>query len=190
MNRMNRLATVALAAGLAFAAEAVAQADPAAGPEAPCPASAGKGQMMKQRGDRPGRPDRSPEMRRGRGMRMAGQANFYLAPGIKLGLSEAQVTQLRTQAFEFRKAGIERRAALETAALELEQMRQADPVDARKVEAKIRELFAKRAELAVAAFQAQQQADQILTEEQRAKAKEMPYCSARGMKDCPLAPEK
>jgi Spy/CpxP family protein refolding chaperone len=125
---------------------------------------------------------------------MMGPVDFYLGPGNCLGLSEAQIAQLRTQAFEFRKAGIERRAALETAALELEQMRQADPVDAKKVEAKIRELFAQRAELAVATFQAQQQADRILTEEQRAKAKTMPFGQGHGMRawmrEGPQAPEK
>lgn len=183
MNRNRLLATVALVAGLALAAEAAAQAaDPATDPAIPCPIP-GQGQPMMPC---PGCPDRlgpGPGMRHEPGMRMMGPVDFYLGPGNCLGLSEAQITQLRDQAFEFRKAGIERRAALETAALELEQMRQADPVDAKKVEAKIRDLFAKRAEQAVAAFQAQQQADQVLTEDQRTKAKTMPIGRGHGMKE-------
>jgi Spy/CpxP family protein refolding chaperone len=174
MKRNHLLATVALVAGLALTAEAAAQAaDPADDPAIPCP-NLDQDQPMKPCLGRPGLLGPGSGMMRGPGMRMMGRVDFYLGPENPLGLSEAQLAQLRTQAFAFRKAGIERRAALETAALELEQLRQATPIDAKKVEAKIREVGALRTELAVAAFQAQQQTDQVLTSEQREKASAVP----------------
>ena len=107
----------------------------------------------------------------GKGMGMPKRVRFYTEGGGRLGLSEAQASQLRIMRFEFEKARVKRRADLQTAQIELEQLRSAEPADAKKGEAQIREVFTKKADLAVAAFDAQLAADKVLTDEQRAKVK-------------------
>jgi len=103
---------------------------------------------------------------------------FYLNLAGKLNLTDAQKKQLRNLKFSYEKANIQREAALETAKLELKQLQAADPVDAKKVEAKIREVYNKEADIKVALFQAKQKAFAVLTDAQKAQVKSMtcPMC--------------
>ena len=103
---------------------------------------------------------------------------FYVNFAGKLSLTDAQLEQLRSMKFAFEKANIQREAALDIAKLELKQLQAADPVDAKKVEAKIREVYNKKADLKVALFQAKQKAFAVLTDDQKAQVKSMtcPNC--------------
>ena len=187
MNRIQLLALAALSGALVLGTQAGAQpaADRDAQTTGTCPvcksqtkaakmgkgrrqmlAEGGAGSLMGPRAGRQG----GGRMMGGPGGPGGGMVDFHLAQAEELKLSEAQVTTLRAQAFEFRKGAVAARAAVETAELELENLHQTEPADAKKVEAKIREIFAKRADLAVAAFAAQQAADQVLTPDQRAQA--------------------
>lgn len=109
---------------------------------------------------------------------MHGGFGFYLNRAEELGLTQQQIEQLRNLKFEFEKANVQRQAALQTARLELQQLKSADNVDAKKVEAKIREIQNREADLEVATFQAQVRAKEVLTAEQKAKLKDMacPMC--------------
>jgi Spy/CpxP family protein refolding chaperone len=100
---------------------------------------------------------------------MHGEVDFYLGLAEQLKLDEAQLARLRSQKFAFDKARVKQGALLQTAEIELQELRCVEPVDVGKVEAKIREVFAKRGEEAVAAFAAQVDADKVLTEVQRAQ---------------------
>jgi Spy/CpxP family protein refolding chaperone len=186
MTRYRWLSLTTLAAGLALAAAASAQettAGAAPEPQPTCPMGTLGAPQRLHRGH--GGPALDPSERRARRRGMgwrgpagggpdgAGPLAFFLGPGNPLQLSPGQAQQLRTLAFDFRKGAVAQEAAVRMAALELEQLSQAQPADARKVEAKIREVFARRADLAVAACQARLAAAQILTPEQRAKAEQL-----------------
>lgn len=106
-------------------------------------------------------------------MKMHKGFGFYLNKAEQLGLTGAQLKQLRNMKFAFDKAAIQRKATLETAKLELQQLKMAETIDAGKVEAKIREVKNRQADIEVALFQAKQKAKALLTEEQRAKVKSM-----------------
>ena len=172
MNKYRLVALIALTAVLVLSIGVGAQVAP----------EPGKGPMMERGrmhcgckmglGMRPGM---------GSGMRgeMQDRVDFYLARGERLELSKEQIDQLRDLKFAFEKASVKRRADLQTAMIELQQLRSAESVDAKKVESRIREVFSKRAELAVAAFKAQTEADKVLTDEQRTGAKKSPWKGER-----------
>jgi Spy/CpxP family protein refolding chaperone len=164
MARATLVLAVALAAGLIWASGAAAQV-PGVGMGPPGAGMAPWGGRM---GAGPGGPE-GPGFRMGRGM--GRWVDFHLRMADQLGLNEAQVAKLKAQKLDFDKAQVQRHAAVRTAEIELEALRTSEPVAADKVEAKIREVFAKRAEVAVAAFAAQTEADKVLTAEQAAKAK-------------------
>lgn len=115
------------------------------------------------------------------GQAMHGGFNFYLNRVDDLDLSQAQTEKLRDMRLEFEKGNIQRKAAIEVAQVELKQLKMSDNVDLKKVEAKIREIQNKKADLEVATFQAQVEAKNVLTAEQKAKlkAEACPFC--RGM---------
>ena len=103
---------------------------------------------------------------------------FYLDQKDKLGMTDAQIAQLRDMKFAYDKANIQRKSALDIAMLELKQAKAVEKIDAGKVEGKIREVHGKQAEIETALFQAQQKAKTVLSDEQRAKVKDMscPMC--------------
>lgn len=115
------------------------------------------------------------------GQAMHGGFDFYLNRVDDLDLSQAQVEKLRDMRLEFEKGNIQRKAAIEVAQVELKQLKTPDNVELKKVEAKIREIQNKKADLEVATFQAQVEAKNVLTAEQKAKLKTeaCPFC--RGM---------
>lgn len=99
--------------------------------------------------------------------------SFYLNLAKQLDLTDEQIKKLRDMKFAFEKDNIQRKSALETAQLELQQLKAAENIDAGKVAAKIREVQNRKADLEVALFQAEQNAKSILTDEQKAKIKSM-----------------
>ncbi len=104
--------------------------------------------------------------------------DFYLSKAKQLGLSQEQIKKLRALKFEFEKANVQRKAALQLAKLELKELKASENPDPKKVEAKIREVQNKKADLEIALFRAKRQAKSILTDEQRAKLASMtcPMC--------------
>lgn len=182
MNKSRLFALIALTAVLMLSIGVGAQImqEPEKGPETERGwMDRGPGKM--EAGMRPGMGRRwghgrmAPGMRPGMGPGMRGRMqdriDFYLSQGDRLDLSKEQIAQLRDLKFAFEKASVKRHADLQTAMIELQQLRSAESVDAKKVESQIREVFSKRAELAVAAFKAQTEAGKVLTDEQRAQAK-------------------
>ncbi len=103
---------------------------------------------------------------------------FYLSHAEELGLSETQIEQLRGMKYEFEKGSVLRNAEIQVAQLELQQLKNADNVDLKKVEAKIREIQDRKADVEVATFQAQRGAKSVLTSEQESKLKSLncPMC--------------
>ena len=117
----------------------------------------------------------------GSGMMGAGMRRgfgFYLNLAGQIDLAGAQIEKLRSMKFEFDKANVQRKAALQTARIELQQLKAQDNADVKKVEVAIRDVHAKQAELEIAVFQAQTEAQKVLTAEQRAKLKTLtcPIC--------------
>lgn len=77
------------------------------------------------------------------------------SPGNSVGISSVPYRgclQLRTMRFECEKASVKWRADLQTAQTELAQLQSEEPPDEKQVVAKIREVFAKVADMAVAAL--------------------------------------
>ena len=110
--------------------------------------------------------------------KMHGGFDFYLSKAKQLGLTKDQIQKLRALKFEFEKANVQRKAALQLAQLELKELKASENPDPKKVEAKIREVQNKKADLEIALFRAQRRAKSPLTEEQRAKLASMtcPMC--------------
>lgn len=107
---------------------------------------------------------------------MHGGFDFYLNRADQLGLSEVQVEQLRKLKFEFDKANVRRKADLQVAKLELKELKATPEVDAKKVEAKIREVHNLQAQIEANGFQAELNAKAVLTDEQKAKLNELACC--------------
>lgn len=112
---------------------------------------------------------------------MHGGFDFHLNNADELGLTETQVDQLRTIKYDFEKAEIQLKATIQVAQLELQQLKGVDKVDAKKVEAKIREIQDKKADLEVTTFRAQTEAKKVLTAEQEAKLENITCALSGGM---------
>jgi len=113
----------------------------------------------------------------GRGM----HGGFYLNLARELDLTQAQIKQIQDIKLEFEKGKIQRRAAIEVGEIELQQLKAADNVDLKKVESKIRDVQSKKADLEIAAFQAQMKAKDVLTPEQKSKLEGLscPLCGGK-----------
>lgn len=117
----------------------------------------------------------------GPGMRGYGQApwarrapGFFLGLREQLGLSEEQLTTLRSIRFSYLKEATERQAAIRVAELELREVLAADKWDVARAEAKIKEIGSLRTEARVSRLKALDKAREVLSEEQRKKFREMP----------------
>jgi Spy/CpxP family protein refolding chaperone len=91
----------------------------------------------------------------------------------ELGLSDAQTTQLRQIFFQAMKTGIQERAQLRVAQLNVEELLGAEPVDMTQVEAKLKESEGLRTRLRLHLIQAHEQAKALLTPEQRQKLEQL-----------------
>ncbi len=110
--------------------------------------------------------------------KMHGGFDFFLSKAKQLELTQDQIKKLRALKFEFEKANVQRKAALQLAKLELKELKASDNPDPKKIEAKIREIANKKADMEIALFRAKRQAKSLLTDEQRAKLSAMtcPMC--------------
>jgi len=169
MKTTQTLAALALGLGLAV---------PAAAFEAPAPL-ANDGVVLAQAAPNPGPPGPGQHRHaRGHGWprhmrhrRMPTYAGIALRHQAELGLNPQQVEALEKLQTDSVRAGIQRRADMQIAGLDLMTLRRADPVDTAKVEAKIRDIEKMRADGTIARFRADEQGKAQLTADQRAKLK-------------------
>ena len=150
------------AAVLALAGEPVQVADARSQPEM-------HRQMPGRRGDMRGEGQRWQQ--HARHHRMPSLAAIALRHRAELGLNPQQVESLQKLQMDARRAGIQRRANVELAALDLGGQLRSDPVDMAKVEAKVREIEKLRADGRLEFIRANEQGKAQLTADQRDKLK-------------------
>jgi len=111
-------------------------------------------------------------MRQGRHSRRGRSViGFALRHRQELSLTPQQVETLKKLGMDSRRAAIRAGADRKVAQLDLMTLRQSDPVDMGKVEAKVREIERLRADSRLAAIRMDEQAKAQLTPEQREKLK-------------------
>ncbi|HWO43147.1 MAG TPA: periplasmic heavy metal sensor [Candidatus Eisenbacteria bacterium] len=91
----------------------------------------------------------------------------------KLGLSEGQARQLEQLRDNFHKESIRKEADLRVAEMDLKALLEAESVDMRKVEEKIREIERLKGDLRLARIRAIEKGKEQLTADQRKKLQEM-----------------
>jgi len=111
-------------------------------------------------------------MRQGRHSRRGRSViGFALRHRQELSLTPQQIETLKKLGMDSRRAAIRAGADRKVAQLDLMTLRQSDPVDMGKVEAKVREIERLRADSRLAAIRMDEQAKAQLTPEQREKLK-------------------
>lgn len=88
-----------------------------------------------------------------------------------LGLTPEQVKKLDALRADFAREAARKGAEIRVAEIDLTQLQAADPVDMGQVEAKVKEIAGKRAELRLARIRTIEQGKALLTAEQREKLK-------------------
>jgi hypothetical protein len=145
---------------LAQAGETAQVADAQPGVRSPMPGRRGDMRGEGQRWQRHGRHHRMPSL-----------AAIALRHRAELGLNPQQVESLQKLQMDARRAGIQRRANVQLAALDLGALLRSEPVDMAKVEAKVREIEKLRADGRLAFIRANEQGKAQLTADQRDKLK-------------------
>jgi Spy/CpxP family protein refolding chaperone len=145
---------------LAQAGETAQVADAQPGVRSPMPGRRGDMRGEGQRWQRHGRHHRMPSL-----------AAIALRHRAELGLNPQQVESLQKLQMDARRAGIQRRANVQLAALDLGGLLRSEPVDMAKVEAKVREIEKLRADGRLAFIRANEQGKAQLTADQRDKLK-------------------
>ena len=172
---LSGLALPLLVLTLGLTGPAVAQSPDAVLAQAGDPAQVADAQsgvrrpMQGRRGDMRGEGQRW--QRHARHHRMPTLAAAALRHRAELGLSPQQVDSLQKLQMDARRAGIQRRAAGQMAALDLGGLLRSDPVDMAKVEAKVREIEKLRADGRLELIRANEQGKVQLTADQRNKLK-------------------
>jgi Spy/CpxP family protein refolding chaperone len=145
---------------LAQAGEVVQVADAQPGARGPMPGRPGDMRREGQRWQRHGRPHRMPTL-----------AGIALRHRAEIGLTPQQVESLQKLQMDARRAGIQRRANVQLAGLDLGGLMRTEPVDMTKVEAKVREIEKLRADGRIASIRTNEQSKAQLTADQRDKLK-------------------
>jgi len=94
-------------------------------------------------------------------------AEEVLEDAEELDLTEQQTREIRDRWRSFRRDRIDRRADLEIADMDLEDLRRAEPMDLNAVEAKLREIADLQVQSSIASLRLRQQVLDLLTPEQR-----------------------
>lgn len=95
--------------------------------------------------------------------------SFMLRHREELQLSDEQVKALEALRSDFQKEAVRRSAEIRVAELELQELLREDPVDLGKVEAKVRQIEALRAEHRLSRIKTIERGKALLTPEQRRK---------------------
>lgn len=170
MTATRTFAALALGLGLALPA-AAAEAPAAVAPDTTIAAADTAAAPRMGRAAAPGQYRRMGEHRHFRHRRMPTYAGIALRHRAELGLNPQQVEALEKLTMDTMRAGIQRRADLQIAGLDLVSLRRADTVDLTKVEAKVREIEKMRADGQIARIRADEQGKAQLTADQREKLK-------------------
>lgn len=96
-----------------------------------------------------------------------------LALAEELELSETQQQQIRDLQREFRRESISRKADVEVAEMDLEELRKADTPDLAAIRAQLEEIGSLKIDAEIAKLRLDQDVQQVLTAEQKAKIEEM-----------------
>jgi hypothetical protein len=117
-------------------------------------------------------------------LQQLGCPNFFLKQAEELNLSDQQADELKSMKNEQHKWHIQKRADIEVAQVELEELLDQDPVNFDKVKAKLSQIGDMEKEMLMARLAVIQKAHKVLTAEQLEKAKEMkkghPGCMGQG----------
>jgi len=111
------------------------------------------------------------------------KASFYLSQKDELKLSDDQVNTLKTTKADLEKSNIQMEAAMKTSMIDLEQKLSEETVDVEGLNAMIDKNMAGFAQGAKESIAAYAKIKTTLTDEQRAKAKEL-WKSKKGDSDC------
>jgi Spy/CpxP family protein refolding chaperone len=105
-----------------------------------------------------------------------------------LGLDDNQTVQVKPILYKLQKDMIKKRADIEVAEIELEEVLGKDPVDIKVAEAKVKQIASLKAEAAMIHIQGIENIKAKLTSEQKKKLTEMMHMKGmrQGMMDCPM----
>jgi len=131
-----------------------------------CHSMMGRGDMGRMETKQPGHPVE-------KALRRLGSPHFFLNQAEDLDLSDLQVDELKGMENEQHKWHIQKRADIEVAQVELEELLDQDPVNFDKVKAKISQIGDMEKEMLLSRLTVIQKAHKVLTAEQLEKAQEM-----------------
>lgn len=114
-----------------------------------------------------------------KGLRHLGCPEFFTRHTEELGLSEKQVADLKAIRWNQRKSAIKKRAEIQVAHVEFEELLDQEKVDFGKVKAKITEIGDLEQEVRLGRLSSIQKAHKILTAEQLEKAKTLKQTRGR-----------
>ncbi|MBE9504093.1 MAG: hypothetical protein IME96_07950 [Proteobacteria bacterium] len=97
--------------------------------------------------------------------------HFYFSNKEALGLTADQLDKFHDIKLDFKKSYIMDKARLEVAKVELEELLDADRINMKSVEKKVKEVAGLKEKLLLAKVKTRVEAKKVLTEEQREKAK-------------------
>jgi len=140
------------------------------------PGQMGRGPMMQQGAMRPGQMGRGPMMRQGMMQQPGGMGPGPMLPQRilqRLNLTAEQKSRVQQLDFQRQKAEIQNRADLETRQIELRQLLSADKPDRAAIERKVAEIGNAMAAQMKTQTLSQLDLMDVLTPEQRAKAREL-----------------
>jgi len=105
-----------------------------------------------------------------------------------LGLDEKQSAEVKSIFFKLQRDMLKKRADIEVAEVELEEILGKDPVDLKAAEAKVKQIASLRAEATMLHIQGIEDVKAKLTPEQKKKLSEMLQMKGmdRGMMNCPM----
>jgi len=120
-----------------------------------------------------------------KGLGQLGDAELFISHAKKLELSDDQVDQLKNIKHDQRKWNIKKKADIDVARVELEELVDGQPVNFDKIKSKISQVADMEKEMRLARLTAIQKAHKVLTAEQLEKVKNFRKHPARRMKKGP-----
>ncbi|MFH1369155.1 MAG: Spy/CpxP family protein refolding chaperone [Elusimicrobiota bacterium] len=108
-----------------------------------------------------------------KGMNQSMNVENYLGLKTELGLTDTQVTRLETIKTESQKTSIKKQSDIKIAEVDLKELKKKEPVDFKAVKKITKQISALRAESALAAIDAKENAYNVLTADQKEKLPEV-----------------
>jgi Spy/CpxP family protein refolding chaperone len=105
--------------------------------------------------------------RRFKGVDKKALVKYYMKLQEALKLTDQQIKELQSRNFAFQKEAVKERAAIQTATIELKEIKAQDQLDVKKAEAKIRQIASLQADMRIARMKHVEDARGVLTVEQK-----------------------